>query len=116
MDVIWGLMACMPVGLDSFVSAHHVAAGRFVPRPKSVAAILERLHRPRPPETQEEILAWAAARETAREVTARGLRSAALQSVDVSSFTRQALRLPSAPMGPFKGIRPSGSSGPLGPV
>ena len=100
-------MACMGADPDSFASALHSLAARFVPRPKSVASILESLHRPRPPETEEEIAAC--------EATARGLRAEALMAVDVTAFTRQALRLPSPSMGPFKGLRSSGAPEDLSP-
>ena len=78
--------------------------------------VLQRLHRPRPPETEEEITAWAAELELARESTSRGLKAAALQSVSVTAFTRQALRLPFTSVGPFWGIRRSGSSEDLSPA
>ena len=69
-DLVWGLMACMRVGPDSFASALHRPAARFAPRPRSVAATLECLHRLRPPESEEEISAWVAAKEATCEATA----------------------------------------------
>ena len=44
-----------------------------------------------------------------------GLRAEALRTVDVTSFTRQALRLPSTSVGPFSGLRSSAQPEDLSP-
>jgi hypothetical protein len=115
LDLVWGLLACMPLGPDAFVAALHAMAVRFVPRPRSVSAVLESLHRPRPPRTEEEVTAWIDAKEAACAATTRALRSEALMAIEVTAFTRQALRLPTAKMGPFRGMRSSGLEPDLGP-
>ena len=110
LDLVWGLLACTSVGPDSFVSALHSLASRFVPKPKIIEAVLERLHRPRPPETEEEITEWTAAKEAACAGNSRGLPFEALQTVVVTAFTWQAVRFHSASMGSFTGIRSSKST------
>ena len=107
LDLVWGLMACYHVAPDSFVASLHRIAPCFVPVPRSLAATVAELHRPRPPSTEEELTLWAEAVAAANEATAQGLRAGALRNVDVTSFIRQALRLPSASMGPFSGLRSS---------
>ena len=115
LDLVWGVMAWYNVAPDSFAAALHRIAPRFVPIPRSVAATLAKLHRPRPLGTEEELTQWAAAVEATNEATAKGLHAEALRTVDVTSFTRQALRLPSTSMGPFSGLRSSAQPEDLSP-
>ena len=103
-DLVWGIMDCFNVDPDSFATALHKIAPRLVPMPRSIATTLAKLHRPRPPETEEELSQWIDAMETACEATAKGLCTNALRVVNVTSFTRQALRLPVTSTGPFRGL------------
>ena len=83
LDLVWGLLACTDAHPDLYIAALHAIASRFVPSPRPQSEVLRRLHRPRPPEPEEEITAWAAELEQARESTSRGLKAAERQRLDL---------------------------------